>query len=103
MSNKVHSHIFLLLKNIDHRERVLKILNNIYLKQFQSRYPCSEINFERTQIGNYTELLCKDFDKDLHNHPISRLVFSFSSFETSTSKSNTYKDFASKGFSIPQK
>ena len=34
---------------------------------------------------------------------ISRLVFSFSSFETSTSKSNTYKDFASKGFSIPQK
>ena len=33
MSNKVHSHIFLLLKNIDHNNRVLEVLNNIYLKK----------------------------------------------------------------------
>ena len=33
MSNKVHPHIFPLLKNIDHSKRVLLILNNIYLKK----------------------------------------------------------------------
>ena len=58
MSNKVHPHIFLLLKNIDHSNRVLQIPNNIYLKKFQPRCPCREINFERTQNWKITGSFC---------------------------------------------
>ena len=58
MSNKVYPHIFLLLKNIDHSNRVLKILNNENLKKFQSRYRCSEIHFERTQNWKTTRSFC---------------------------------------------
>ena len=63
MSNKVHPHIFPLLKNIDHSKRVLIILNNIYLKKIQLRYPCSEINFERTQNWKITRSLFKKLGK----------------------------------------
>ena len=58
MSNKVHPHICLLLKNVDHSNRFFQILNNTYLKKYKSSYPCSDINFERTQNWKITRSFC---------------------------------------------
>ena len=54
--------IFLLLKNIDHSNRVLKILNNTHIWiKFILGYPCSGINFERTQNLKIARSFCAKF------------------------------------------
>ena len=57
--------IFLLLKNTDHSNRVLKTLKNIYLNKFQSKESLPwDWLWKSTKLENCTKPLCKGFVKN---------------------------------------